>query len=273
MRPCILLSFDVEEFDMPLEYGQAIPEEEQMRVSAGGLQRILELLDRTGVRATFFTTANFARHHEEFIRRIAAGHEIASHGYIHAALHEGDLARSKAELERITGAPVVGFRRAKMAPTDEQSLVQAGYRYDSSENPTWIPGRYNHFFAPRKPFLRQGLLHIPASATPLVRFPLFWLSFKNFPLGVIKAASRWVLASSPCLNLYYHPWEFADLQPYRLPRYAKQMDGTALLGRLERYVRWLRPRGNFVTFAEFDAQFRGAATSGGGGVGKSSGET
>jgi hypothetical protein len=35
-RPVILLTFDVEEFDMPLEYGQRIGEAEQMRVGHEG---------------------------------------------------------------------------------------------------------------------------------------------------------------------------------------------------------------------------------------------
>jgi peptidoglycan/xylan/chitin deacetylase (PgdA/CDA1 family) len=256
----ILLSFDVEEFDVPLEFGQAIPEDEQFRVSRQGLADILELLDRTGVVATFFTTANFAMHHPDLVRQIAARHEVASHGYVHGTFTEADLARSKAELERITGQPVVGFRRAKMAATGAQPILNAGYRYNSSENPTWIPGRYNGFFDSRRPYFSGDLLNIPASVTPLVRFPLFWLSFKNFPLLAIKAASGWTLYADGCLNLYFHPWEFTNLSGYRLPRYIKRIDGRALTVRLEKYLHWLEGRGErraqFITFREYDAYYR-----------------
>lgn len=40
----ILLSFDIEEFDMPLEYEGTIPFEEQLQVSRNGLQNILAIL-------------------------------------------------------------------------------------------------------------------------------------------------------------------------------------------------------------------------------------
>lgn len=41
----ILLSFDIEEFDMPLEYEGTIPFEEQLQVSRNGLQNILAILN------------------------------------------------------------------------------------------------------------------------------------------------------------------------------------------------------------------------------------
>ncbi len=40
----VLLSFDIEEFDMPLEYNGIIPFEEQLQVSRNGLQNILAIL-------------------------------------------------------------------------------------------------------------------------------------------------------------------------------------------------------------------------------------
>ena len=56
----ILLSFDIEEFDLPTEYGLAISWEEQLRVSREGSGHILNVLARHGVRATFFCTTRFA---------------------------------------------------------------------------------------------------------------------------------------------------------------------------------------------------------------------
>ena len=48
----ILLSFDVEEFDLPREHGEEISLEEGLKVSAEGLKRILEVLNETGVKVT-----------------------------------------------------------------------------------------------------------------------------------------------------------------------------------------------------------------------------
>lgn len=257
--PLILLSFDVEEFDTPLEYGQELPEADQIRVTAEGLDLVTDLLERLGVRATFFTTARYALHRPEQIRHLAARHEVASHGFTHGQFSEQDPRRSKAVLEEIIDTELRGFRRPRMGGTLTHLLGEAGYRYDSSTNPTWIPGRYCDVFETRTAHLRGGVLVIPASVTPLVRLPLFWLSFKNLPLSLIQRASSRVLEANGYLSLYYHPWEFVDLTSFRLPGYIRRMDGRALLVRLEQYLRWLGCRGQLVTFGEFDARFRRAA--------------
>jgi peptidoglycan/xylan/chitin deacetylase (PgdA/CDA1 family) len=257
MTKQVLLSFDVEEFDAPLEFGQAIAPEVQFEVSSRGLARVLEVLDRLGVAGTFFTTANYAEQYPQQVRRIAQGHEVASHGFYHSRFEPGDLAASRQALERVSGQSVVGFRRARMAATDLKLVAQAGYRYDASENPIWLPGRYNNFFKARTAHVVEGVVAIPASATPLVRLPLFWLSFKNLPLPLIRAATRWTLAADGYVSLYFHPWEFADLAPFALPGYMKRRDGVDLLRRLERYLQWLQRQGRFTMMRDFERWFRG----------------
>lgn len=247
----ILLSFDVEEFDISQEYGYDVPEEERFRVAAYGTEVILELLDRLGVIATFFVTAHFARNHMDLTRRIAAHHEVASHGDRHDRFEGGDLLRSRLDLEDIIQEPILGFRRARLQPTDPEQILQAGYTYNSSENPIWLPGRYNNFFGPRTAYRVRDLMNIPISVTPVIRFPLFWLSFKNFPLCIIQAASAWILGCDKYLNVFYHTWEFADLKSYGLPAFIRRYDGMVLAERLERYLIWLKSRGRFVTLGEF----------------------
>jgi len=98
---------------------------------------------------------------------------------------------------------------------------------------------------------RGRLVQIPASATPLVRLPLFWLAFKNFPMPVYQAASRWCLASDGALNAYFHPWEFTDLSAQPLPRFVKRLSGEALASRMRAYLGWLGRRAHFATYAEY----------------------
>jgi peptidoglycan/xylan/chitin deacetylase (PgdA/CDA1 family) len=225
-------------------------------VSATGLRAVLRLLDDLAVPATLFCTALFAERHAELIRRAAAAHEIASHGVRHAGLEPGDARRSRERLERVVGAPVRGFRAPRMARLPAAELVAAGYAYDASEHPTWLPGRYNRLGAPRRAARRDGLLTVPASVTPLLRLPLFWLSFKNLPGGLIRLASAWTLGTDGNLVLYFHPWEFADLSAYRLPRYVRRVHGAPLGRRLARYLHWLRARATFVTMAELERTWR-----------------
>ena len=62
----------------------------------------------------------------------------------------------------------------------------AGYCYDASIHPTWLPGRYNNLHLPKTSYFDNELLRIPASVSPTLRIPLFWLSFKNFPFEYYK---------------------------------------------------------------------------------------
>ena len=57
----IPLSFDIEEFDVPREHGAELPMEEQARISVAGTEAILDILKEHQVKATFFSTANFAQ--------------------------------------------------------------------------------------------------------------------------------------------------------------------------------------------------------------------
>lgn len=146
----VTLGFDIEEFDFPLERGREIDFETQLAVSSEGLEYLLELLARLGIRATFYTTANFAAHRTELLHRIAgAGHEIASHDYYHAASAQSDPAGSKHLLEALCGQRIVGYRAPRLAEASSAALEKAGYKYNSSINPTWIPGRYNNLGKPR----------------------------------------------------------------------------------------------------------------------------
>lgn len=253
----IILSFDVEEFDTPLEYGKNLPLAEQMQVSETGLRAVLQLLETHGVRATFFTTANFALHHPDLIRTMAETHEIASHGYYHSSFENADLKKSKDALEELINQPVLGYRMARMMPVSNSEIGRAGYAYNSSLHPTWLPGRYNNIGKPRVPFRAAGVLQIPASVTPLVRFPVFWLSFKNFPLAFVKLATRWIWRADGCVNLYFHPWEFTDTSDrdrFGLPFYVSRHSGTGMLHKLDAYIRWGRRRAAFTTFAEWSEE-------------------
>ena len=136
----ILLSFDTEEFDVPREHGVPFTLAEGMKVSVEGTNRILDVLSRQQVKATFFCTGNFAEHAPEVMQRILdEGHEVACHGVDHWQPKETDFAQSKEIVERVTGRPVYGYRQPRMFPVVESEIKRVGYRYNSSLNPAFIP--------------------------------------------------------------------------------------------------------------------------------------
>jgi len=256
MTKVVLLSFDVEEFDVPEEYGQQVPNDVKFAVSRNGLEPILQLLDDLNIRATFFTTANFALHHRSLMQTMAQTHEIASHGFFHSSFEVADLHESRRALAEIVGTPITGFRMARLQKVNDWDIEDAGYAYNSSVNPTYLPGRYNNFFQPRTAHYSNTLLNIPVSVTPLLRFPLFWLSFKHFPLPLYQLASHYTLQVDRYISLYFHPWEFTDISQFALPGYIKRRSGFPMLCRLKRYLTWLKCQAEFITYAEFSPQLR-----------------
>src|SRR5450432_693609 len=153
----VLLSFDLEEFDIPNEYGASLPVEEQLSVTQKGNARLLPLLNQLQVSATFFTTAFYARQNDVETKEIAATHEIASHAFHHSRFAEDDILHSRQVLAQITGQNIAGFRMPRFAPVSKRLVARAGYLYDASLNPTWVPGRYNNFSQPRTLFRQDRL--------------------------------------------------------------------------------------------------------------------
>jgi peptidoglycan/xylan/chitin deacetylase (PgdA/CDA1 family) len=243
----ILLSFDIEEFEMPREYGDPIPFDDQIKISTEGTNRILDLLKNHDVKATFYTTANFARNAQPIVDRIInEGHELASHGLYHDHFKPEHLKQSREILEKLGNVEVKGYRMARMMPVPEEEVYKAGYIYNSSINPTFLPGRYNKLNEPRTYFKREGVWQLPASVTPWFRFPLFWISFHNLPISIYSFLSKRVLKKDGYLNVYFHPWEFMPIGPkakYNFPFYVTKNTDLKMSERLGKFIEWGKNKG------------------------------
>lgn len=239
----VLLSFDIEEFDMPFEYKKHISFEDQINISFQGTIFILNLLAKHNLKATFFSTVTFAKNAGPVIKRIIdEGHELASHGCYHSDFKPEHLIRSRIALERISGTKITGYRMARMMPVDEEEVQRAGYTYNSSINPTWLPGRYNNRHISRTWFMQNGVVQLPASVSPVTRFPLFWLSFHNLPLWYYQHLAKKTYQKDGYLNVYFHPWEFTDLKDkerFGFPAYVSRNSGKDMIKRMDRFMRWI----------------------------------
>ena len=249
----VYLSFDFEECDLPREGGIEFPIERGMKVSVEGANAILDLLTAAGVKATFFCTLNFAERAPEIMQRLlAGGHEIAAHGVDHFHQTSEDPFRCQQGLKQLYGIEVVGYRQPRMFPVDDAALAQAGYHYNSSLNPAFIPGRYMHLTTPRTKFRKNGLLQIPASVTPVIRFPLFWLALHLLPEGLYQRLVKWTLGHDGYFVTYFHPWEFSaafasEAAALKVSPLIRRNLGTPMIGRLARLIESLKASG-----AEFE---------------------
>ena len=241
----IYLSFDIEEFDMPKEYGYDIAFERQIAISRKGLTAILDLLKKHQMRATFFSTVVFAQQVPDLINRlIEEGHELASHTYYHSDFENEHLKRSKEALEQQFGVTVEGLRMPRMLEVSAEEVKKAGYRYNSSVNPTFLPGRYNKLHVPKRLFNENGLWQIPA-AVSWFRFPLFWLSFHNLPLWLYRFLLKRSVKSIGYAALYFHPWEFTDLHPkeFNFPAYVMRNSGEKMIARFDSLLTFIKQQG------------------------------
>src|SRR2546422_985939 len=119
-RFAVTYSFDFDAEEMYLSYDESY-RHRPVGLSAGrydvtvGVPETLNLLERRGVRATFFVPGRVAEAHPDSVRDIvSAGHELGCHGYEHVAPfrmsaeeEERDFDRAREALEPF-GTPVVG---------------------------------------------------------------------------------------------------------------------------------------------------------------------
>jgi peptidoglycan/xylan/chitin deacetylase (PgdA/CDA1 family) len=143
-RACVALSFDSDHESSTLRDGSVSPGklsqgEYGARVS---VPRILAMLQRHGIRATFFVPAVVALLHPDEQRRVVdEGHELAMHGWIHEmtselspAVERDLMHRAHETLAKIGGRPPVGVRVPSwdFSPTTLALIRELKLTYDSS---------------------------------------------------------------------------------------------------------------------------------------------
>ncbi len=244
------MSVDVEDYFQVGAFEHTIPHAEwerwPCRVEAN-IERILALFERHDIKATFFTLGWIAQRYPDMVRTIvAAGHELASHGYGHqrataltASEFRADVTRAKALLEDIGGKAVNGYRAPSFSIGSGNLwaldvLAETGHRYSSSIYPI-AHDHYGMPDAPRFPYRPQqcaSLLEMPPTT-------VLWHG-RNLPAaggGYFRllpyVASRWLInrvnqTDKRSAMFYFHPWEIDPLQP-RVP-------GAPLKSRLRHYV-------------------------------------
>ena len=234
--PVHAMSIDVEEhfqvWALRHHYGRDAWPGLPSRVEAN-TERLLELMDATGTRATFFTLGWVAERHPALVRRIVErGHELASHGQDHRLVYEQsedefreDVRQSKAVLEDIAGVAVRGYRAAnfsidKRTPWAHAALAEAGYRYSSSSHPV-RNDHYGESGGAPVPHERDGIVELPVTTLALagMRLPCAGGGyFRLLPYGWTRLALARAAATDETPMIFYlHPWEVDPGQP-RPPR-------------------------------------------------------
>lgn len=262
--------------------GQDSPADIQRGVFAGevGIPRLVRLLDKLSVPATFFTPGHSIESFPKEMSMVAgAGHEIGAHGYTHenptALTREQEreiLERSIELIEKLSGKAPVGY----IAPWLELSLntvdllVEYGFSYDHTQQyrdfvpfyartgDQWHNIDYSKAAASwMKPYQR-------GSEVDLVVIPPNWYLSDFTPMVFIKEMANshgWVSPRSieqdwrDQFDWVYEQYDYAVFPLNCHPDASGRPQIAAMLERFIRYanahegVRW-------ATFQEVAADFR-----------------
>jgi polysaccharide deacetylase family protein (PEP-CTERM system associated) len=274
------MTVDVEDYFQVSAFERHIAREDWDRIPCRverNMDRILDLFDGRGVKATFFVLGWMAERYPGMVRRLTDnGHEVASHGYEHVRVvnqtpeaFREDVRRTRALLEDTTGTPVLGYRAASYSIGRDNlwaldELQESGYRYSSSIYPI-RHDLYGMPEAPRFAFRHRdesGLLEVPVTTVEIGRrkFPCGGGGyFRLFPY----ALSRWALNrvnryDRQSAVFYFHPWEIDPDQPRqqgiglktRVRHYLNLSRMESRLSRLLHDFRWDRMDRIFLPEAE-----------------------
>jgi len=158
-----------------------------------GVPRILTLLEKYNVPATFFVPGYTADRHPDVVRAIAdAGHEIGHHGYLHEPPNllnpeeeRAMIERGIEALERVVGKRPRGYRSpsGELSNTTYSLLAEYGFEYDSSQfgadRPYWVKDQG----------VRTDLVEIPI-AVELTDSCHFMFLFQPIVLPGLSAPSK-----------------------------------------------------------------------------------
>lgn len=197
-RHIACLTFDFDAISIWIARGMTSP----TPISRGefgliGVKRILELLARHSIRATFFVPGHTIETFPDACRDIVrAGHEIGHHGWTHlspltmsAEDEEKELVRGIDAVKKLTGSMPRGYRSPVWdhSPRTVELLVKHGFFYDSS----MMANDYTPYRARSGDLIE---LQTPArfgAETALIEIPVSW-TLDDAPHFELVRTPNWV---------------------------------------------------------------------------------
>lgn len=169
------------------------------------VQRLLDILEKTDTRATFFIIGWIAKKYPDLVRRISDKYDIGSHTMNHQLVwqqspkeFERDLSDSIKLLEDISGRKIRAFRAPGFSIRKSEGwafdiLAKYNIEYDCSV----FPARHSH-----------GGMNIGRKSAPFI-FECGGIKIKEFPVSTKRIAGK---------NIIYSGGGYFRLFPYPLIR-------------------------------------------------------
>jgi peptidoglycan/xylan/chitin deacetylase (PgdA/CDA1 family) len=229
-RCCVNISFDYDSssammWRMPLDI---VAQSRGRFAPKVAIPRILDMLDRQEIKATFFTPGWTADNYPDSVEEIISrGHEIGAHGYLHERMaeisteaEEQVFDRSMEALERV-GVKPEGFRAPYWLIGDRTigHLKRLGFKYDSN------------FMDDDMPYM----LRWKGEDTGLVELPVEWMlddwpQFETYRRSPKEAYNVWkpefegIYELGKYFGLTFHPQAIGRISRLKmLDKFLKEM--------------------------------------------------
>ena len=233
-----LLGIDFEDWYHPQLVKPFVPENKKIPTMYQGLDKILELLRKHDIKATFFVVGELLESNPEILDKILdSEHEIGFHTMKHDRLDSPNFKEKFQdeikEFSKLTSKKSIGFRAPTFSINKKSSwvidkLLKNNYRYDSSI----IPAKTSLYGIPeaeKSPYkITSEQLEKNSENGKLIEFPLlvtkilgktipaaggFYL--RALPLKIIKNAIKSYESKNRVSSFYIHSWE---LTPEYIPK-------------------------------------------------------
>ncbi len=242
-----ILTFDVEEWFHLLDFDATRTEAEwgkyEVRIYEN-VDRILDILELTNTKATFFIIGWIAKTYPDIVRKIAAKYQIGSHTMNHQLVWQqsqlefkNDVESSVKLLQDITGQPVECFRAPGFSIRESEAwafdiLADLGIKYDCSIFPAHhAHGGMASYGAPVPSLIQHGdvtMKEFPVTTKTIMGKKIIFSGGGYFRLAPYWLIKKWSKESGDYLLSYIHPRDLDGGQP--------MLDGLPLKRRFKSYV-------------------------------------
>ena len=242
-----ILTFDIEEWFHILDNKETKSVSEWIKFDSRislGMNLIYDILDKTGMSATFFVVGWIAEKYPEIVKEISnRGFEIGSHTHLHQLVYNQDkhtfykdVEKSIKTLEDCTGKKVTSFRAPGFSITENNKwafevIHELGITKDSSVFPA---GRAHGGLPSYKSAIPSiieyngiKLKEFPINTHYKFGIPFIFSGGGYFRLFPYKTIYNWTQKSNYIMT-YFHPRDFDSQQPI--------VPGLSLSRRFKSYV-------------------------------------
>ncbi len=234
----ILLSFNIIHPEISEKNVGLVSEEELLKVTSDGTLKILEILEKYMLQATFFVEISLVEKLPELLKIIVKkGHELS---FLNKNSYQSEIEKAKLFAEELTGKSVRGLRQLPEKRVNSEMVKKLGFIYRS-------PLDYANIFFYKNTLEKKiakeenGIMVIPESVSPYSRIPYNDFSFQLIPMFFYKNMISETLQKEDYVMVYLNSWQFLELNhsKFGLPLYRKYNLGKQMENKLERFLQFV----------------------------------